>query len=36
MTYVLERLYLGDIDDAYKTIELRQRKGISHILTVDR
>jgi hypothetical protein len=36
MTYIIERLYLGDIDDAYKTVELRERKGVTHILTIDR
>jgi len=36
MAYVIEGLYLGDIDDAYKTTDLRERKGITHILSVDR
>jgi len=36
MSYVIENLYLGDVDDATKSFELKQQKGVTHILTVDR
>jgi len=36
MSYVIENLYLGDIDDAVKSFDLKQQKGVTHILTVDR
>ena len=32
---MIENLYLGDVDDAVKSFELKQN-GITHILTVDR
>jgi len=36
MSYVIEHLYLGDIDDALRSSDLKQQKGVTHILTVDR
>jgi len=36
MSCVIENLYLGDIDDAMKSFDLKQQKGVTHILTVDR
>ncbi|KAI0230981.1 Dual specificity protein phosphatase 12 [Lamellibrachia satsuma] len=34
MTYILERLYLGSMEDASNSAQLR-KKGVTHILTVD-
>jgi len=36
MSYVTENLYLGDIDDAMNSFDLKQQKGVTHILTIDR
>jgi len=36
MTYVIDKLYLGDVNDALNVEELRQSKGITHILTLER
>jgi len=36
MSYVIENLYLGDVDDAVKSFDLKEQKGVTHILTVDR
>ena len=36
MSYVIDKLYLGDIDDAMKSFDLSLKKGVTHILTVDR
>ena len=36
MSYVMENLYLGDIDDAMRSFELKQQKGVTHIITIDR
>ncbi len=35
MSYIFENLYLGDLDDACNTSDLREKKYITHILTVD-
>ena len=36
MSYVIEKLYLGDIDDAMRSFDLKQQKGVTHIITIDR
>jgi len=36
MSYIIENLYLGDIDDALRSFDLKQQKGVTHVLTVDR
>jgi dual specificity phosphatase 12 len=35
MSYIIDRLYLGDIDDAYKSTDLIETKGVTHLLTID-
>jgi hypothetical protein len=34
MTYIIDKLYLGDVDDAYDTEHLRDKLGVTHILSI--